>query len=200
MSFTVLNDKAVSPVVGVMLMLVVTIIIAAVVSAFGGGMIQNKDTASSASISGSYSQYNGLVMTHMGGDSLETREIRVIIRPSDEFGRGQGEFGQLLVNMSSITDAYGNRLIDPDYGTYEIMSWRAGESLYVVGGPDLMNSNIIGSKDYPPCYQTQVTGGKGNWCYVTSLNNQINIGKTVTLEIVDTDGQMISSSDMVIEA
>jgi flagellin-like protein len=33
------NDRAVSPVVGVMLMLVVTIIIAAVVSGFAGGLI-----------------------------------------------------------------------------------------------------------------------------------------------------------------
>ncbi|MDO9325738.1 MAG: type IV pilin N-terminal domain-containing protein [Methanoregula sp.] len=39
------NDKAVSPVVGVMLMLVVTIIIAAVVSAYAGGMTKGEQKA-----------------------------------------------------------------------------------------------------------------------------------------------------------
>ncbi len=39
------NTEAVSPVVGVMLMLVVTIIIAAVVSAFAGGMVSNEQKA-----------------------------------------------------------------------------------------------------------------------------------------------------------
>ena len=37
------SEEAVSPVIGVMLMLVVTIIIAAVVSAFAGGLIGNDD-------------------------------------------------------------------------------------------------------------------------------------------------------------
>ena len=37
------NDDAVSPVVGVMLMLVITIIIAAVVSAFAGGVLTDVD-------------------------------------------------------------------------------------------------------------------------------------------------------------
>ena len=39
------NTEAVSPVVGVMLMLVVTIIIAAVVSAFAGGLASNQQKA-----------------------------------------------------------------------------------------------------------------------------------------------------------
>jgi archaeal type IV pilus assembly protein PilA len=44
------RDSAVSPVVGVMLMLVVTIIIAAVVSAFAGGMGKTTDKAPTASL------------------------------------------------------------------------------------------------------------------------------------------------------
>jgi FlaG/FlaF family flagellin (archaellin) len=44
------GDDAISPVVGVMLMLVVTIIIAAVVSGFAGGLMGNKNTAPSVSL------------------------------------------------------------------------------------------------------------------------------------------------------
>ena len=48
------NEHAVSPVVGVMLMLVVTIIIAAVVSAFAGGLATGKEKAPQASLDDTY--------------------------------------------------------------------------------------------------------------------------------------------------
>lgn len=216
------NDMAVSPVVGVMLMLVVTIVIAALVSAFGGGLMQTDTKAPQASIKGEYSQYYGLKMTHMGGDSLETGKLQVQIRPSDEFGSGESKFGMRLVNLTTITnglkdtgDMYGysstgdNSLaywINAADGTQSVMSWRPGESMYVYGGTDLQNSNILVSPtDWPPCYNTKVQGGRGSvnginmTCYVTSINNQINVGKTVTLEILTKDGKMISSSPMVVE-
>ena len=44
-----ITEDAVSPVIGVMLMLVVTIIIAAVVSGFAGGMMKSEQTAPQAS-------------------------------------------------------------------------------------------------------------------------------------------------------
>jgi Uncharacterized protein conserved in archaea len=211
------NEHGVSPVVGVMLMLVVTIIIAAVVSAFGGGLMQTDKKAPQASITGEYSQYYGLKMTHMGGDSLDTKDLVVQIRPSEEFGSGQSDFGVRTVNSSYITNGKsdygfntsGNTLaywFNATYGTQGVMSWRPGESMYVYGGPDLQNSGIMkDSTDWPPCYNENVQGGQGTKnglsmrCFVTSINNQINIGKTVTLEILTKDGKLISSSPMVIE-
>lgn len=194
------NESAVSPVIGIMLMLVVTIIIAAVVSGFAGGMIGTKETAPKAAISGTYSQYNGLTMTHTGGDSVETRDVRVIVRPSDEFGRGQDLYGERLVNQSCIKDVYGNRWINPNDGTYGVMSWRPGETMYILGGEDLQLSNVIKhAEDWPPCYNSGLGGGGQGFCYVESLNNQINIGKTITLEIVQSDGQVIASADIVIQ-
>ncbi|MBN2735266.1 MAG: type IV pilin N-terminal domain-containing protein [Methanomicrobiaceae archaeon] len=197
------NELAVSPVIGIMLMLVVTIIIAAVVSGFAGGMMQTKETAPQAAISGTYSQYNGLTMTHTGGDSIETRDVRVIVRPSDEFGRGQDLYGELLVDPCYIRDAYGNRWVNPEDGTYGVMSWRSGETMYVTGGEDMQNSGLIQYEDWPPCYNTKLNGGKlgGNshYCYVESLNNQINIGKTITLEIIQSDGQIIALADIAIQ-
>ncbi len=50
MKHTIQKDNAVSPVVGVMLMLVVTIIIAAVVSAFAGGMASSQEKVPQASV------------------------------------------------------------------------------------------------------------------------------------------------------
>lgn len=204
------REDAVSPVVGVMLLLVVTIIIAAVVSAFGGSLMESDGKAPQASITGRYSQYNGLTMTHNDGESLQVDDIYVVLRPSDEFGRGQGEYGHKIVNLSTITDVKGNRWIKPETATYGVLSWRPGESMYVRGGDDLNCSNIIthgfdkdGKEfgDWPPCYNDNLQGnwGGGNYCFVTGLNNQFNIGKTVTLEIYQKNGKLISSSPMVIE-
>lgn len=76
-----LNSEAVSPVIGVMLMLVVTIIVAAAVSAFAGGFASDQKKTPVAQIDvqlktgGSYPK---LVLTHLGGDALKTRDLKII--------------------------------------------------------------------------------------------------------------------------
>lgn len=99
-----MNEAAVSPVVGVMLMLVVTIIIAAVVSAFAGGLssdqskapqatlgvtpvlrdIQDTDTTNWASdYPSGFSVDNGLLFENKGGDSFALSDIDVQIQTQD---------------------------------------------------------------------------------------------------------------------
>jgi len=83
-------ERAVSPVVGVMLMLVVTIIIAAIVSAFAGNALEGTDQAPQATIQGicyvNSSQQNLVVLTHMGGDSLVPSRTEVVIKKGDGMG------------------------------------------------------------------------------------------------------------------
>ena len=64
------NKEAVSPVVGVMLMLVVTLIIAGVVSAFGGGLVSTTSATPQASITSSLTYHDSLKIQHNGGDSI----------------------------------------------------------------------------------------------------------------------------------
>ena len=83
------KDDAVSPVVGVMLMLVVTIIIAAVVAAFAGGLATSTETApnavldvqifSAANTGGTMSITYAPDMTidHLGGDSVDTGDLEI---------------------------------------------------------------------------------------------------------------------------
>jgi FlaG/FlaF family flagellin (archaellin) len=82
------SEHAVSPVVGVMLMLVVTIIIAAVVSAFAGGLSSGTEKAPQASLSVVFMEDDGgmgadhveskMVFEHMSGDSIPTRDISIV--------------------------------------------------------------------------------------------------------------------------
>ncbi|MDD3621415.1 MAG: type IV pilin [Methanofollis sp.] len=99
------NDSAVSPVVGVMLMLVVTIVIAAVVSAFAGGIYSDQKKAPQAALScesmvesvqdedkanddpdypSGFKANNGLLFTHEGGDPFSIHEIQVQIQSKDK--------------------------------------------------------------------------------------------------------------------
>lgn len=74
---------AVSPVVGVMLMLVVTIIIAAVVSGFAGGIGGTSQAAPSVSLDVSVSAASTamsryVMIENLGGESLNTKDLRII--------------------------------------------------------------------------------------------------------------------------
>jgi len=99
------NDPAVSPVVGVMLMLVVTIIIAAVVSAFAGGMGSEQHKTPQATITvksvieniagttdpdtyavtypAGYTAANGLLFENTGGDSFSLNDIDIQLQYQD---------------------------------------------------------------------------------------------------------------------
>jgi FlaG/FlaF family flagellin (archaellin) len=81
------HEHAVSPVVGVMLMLVVTIIIAAVVSAFAGGLAGTTSKAPSASIdariqidadNGMGGKNSAMTFEHLSGDSILTKDLEII--------------------------------------------------------------------------------------------------------------------------
>ncbi len=74
------RDDAVSPVVGVMLMLVVTIIIAAVVSGFAGSLAGGAQTAPQASIAISTGYTSGnfdIKFEHLGGDPIRTADTEI---------------------------------------------------------------------------------------------------------------------------
>lgn len=83
------KEDAVSPVVGVMLMLVVTIIIAAVVAAFAGGLATSTETApnavldvqifSAADVGGTMAIASApdITIDHLGGDPVDTGDLEM---------------------------------------------------------------------------------------------------------------------------
>jgi FlaG/FlaF family flagellin (archaellin) len=78
------QEDAVSPVVGVMLMLVVTIVIAAVVSAFAGGLSGGTGKAPQASIDCSVElDSQSFIFEHKGGDAFALKDVKVVFATED---------------------------------------------------------------------------------------------------------------------
>ena len=82
------NEDAVSPVIGVMLMLVITIVIAAVVSVFATGLITSSDPSSNVVIQlsdhkltqvGDDYQFSTMTFTHRGGDVLDMSNLKLAL-------------------------------------------------------------------------------------------------------------------------
>lgn len=83
------TDDAISPVVGVMLMLVVTILIASLVIAFGSASLEGVESTPTAVISMTdykMERYYGdgynleeIALTHMSGDSLKLENVKFVL-------------------------------------------------------------------------------------------------------------------------
>jgi len=185
---TKITDAGVSPVVGVMLMLVVTIVIAAIVSAFAGGLGSAQSKAPQATISGTYSQSHGLMFSHDGGDGLTTGNLLVQIRESTQIYQ-DADHWMATINHANITDVTGNKYWLADSTNNTLSSFLPGDTAYVSA------TNSSGTVLFPQLAQYS-SSEKGY-----TLSDPINIGKTVTLELYDIKtNKMIAKTDIVIKA
>jgi archaeal type IV pilus assembly protein PilA len=170
------NTHAVSPIVGVMMMLVVTIIIAAVVSAFAGGAVSGQKKVPQATINGKFSISNGLQIIHSGGDGLATAETVFTIRDGSMFGQNLEQKTAQVLNTSLITDAKG-------IGIANVPSFVSGDTLMISDTNSACN-----------LLQPTVYASNPGLC----ISNTSNVGKTFSLEVSDTRGNLISKSDVII--
>ncbi|MFC7221901.1 type IV pilin N-terminal domain-containing protein [Halalkalicoccus salilacus] len=100
------EDRGVSPVIGVILMVAITVILAAVIGAFvlglGGDLESSAAPQMSASISHSGDTTSGnAIISHSGGDSVETADLRVVIRDIDGTSAGSHD----VVNSDHVDGA-----------------------------------------------------------------------------------------------
>ncbi|MBQ4134819.1 MAG: type IV pilin [Methanocorpusculum sp.] len=93
------NEDAASPVVGVMLMLVVTVVIAAVITAFATGMAgESTATTPMALLEAGNQQLTGDLLhtfdiIHKGGDEIALENIQIVVDPKG----GYSSYGIMLV-------------------------------------------------------------------------------------------------------
>lgn len=189
------NEEAVSPVVGVMLMLVVTIIIAAVVSAFAGGMADSSSAAPSAMFSGTYSQADGLVLQHTGGDTLNPELMDVYVRLTQDFSTNPNSWKLAKTTISTTFPGPTTPALYSGNSTWQYVSstsdlvwtriktFSAGDVVYV-------NSEVI----QPATAGTQVLSSTYNF------NTGSNVGKRFEVEVQTTDGKVIGSTEVLIQA
>lgn len=172
-------DDAVSPVVGVMLMLVVTIIIAAVVSGFAGSLGSDSEKPASVSLIAKYSQTDGLVFTHGGGDALTVIDVKVVFRPSTQFARYADQWADIIPNIK-IKDK------DGQYWVEEVFAFTPGDTAYV--SADVFTDLQVG----------KVASSSTN---SQLINHPDNVGKTITLELYSSKtNRLIAKSDITVEA
>ena len=121
------KDDAVSPVVGVMLMLVVTIIIAAVVAAFAGGLATDTEVPPTASLETkiSINPYGNveMVIQHLGGDPIDTARTKLVTTWTDKETRTVYSKETLGLSYSSegqVFNSTNNQKINLDLSTANV--------------------------------------------------------------------------------
>ncbi|MBP2133474.1 FlaG/FlaF family flagellin (archaellin) [Methanomicrobium sp. W14] len=172
------TNDAVSPVIGVMLMIVVTVVIAAVVSAFASDMSGGQDTAPVASIQCKIVKEDTntiLTFKHISGDSINTANLKIIVSYTDS-GGAPVQKRSTGVNVDDLTNSKGEIVSgkvpyltdvkEGDVGTektnFGSFMWKTGQVLS--SGSPKGFSGIIGVSD-------------------------VNIGDTFNIKLVDTSSQ-----------
>ena len=115
------KSRAVSPVVGVMLMLIVTVILAAVVNSFAGGLAgtQKKTPQASFDVKIRSAETTGgapeLAIKHLGGDPVPTKNVKLITKWYNETtGKWEVAGTTAPVFDASVSNCY---YMDADSGT-----------------------------------------------------------------------------------
>jgi flagellin-like protein len=133
------DERAVSPVIGVILMVAITVILAAVIGTFVLGLGENvQSTAPSASFAFDYdSDDDELTITHESGDALDPTQVTVT-GPIDE----DGDTWDSINSVSEISAG--------DSITVEDDSPSSGDTTRVVWTSDSGdNSATLGTFSYP---------------------------------------------------
>ena len=195
-----LNSEAISPVIGVMLMLVVTIIVAAAVSAFAGGFASDQKKTPVAQIDvqlktgGSYPK---LVLTHLGGDALDTGDLKIITY-FHEITRNQGG-----VTGSAVYKHTTDGSLDPTIpaNNYDAADYGAGTgSLVSNDGYPCTTSNGVPVKYWGT--STMMPGDVYTTIDTVSLESVITVrsvgDEPIEVEIVHIpSGKMIFSGEVI---
>lgn len=194
------KEDAVSPVVGVMLMLVVTIIIAAVVSGFAGGLAGSTKAAPSASIDVGFMQDDGgmgpayvewkMVFEHLSGDSIPTKDVEIITyytltngttlkhrqSPSSESSDLYGYVTFTRVPfLNDMSLGYSGDNPAKDFGNY---TWNTGDVLST--GSDVGTSALLGFD-------------------ITNSTYEFGSGKVVDVKILHTpSGKYIYDKEVIV--
>lgn len=127
---------AVSPVVGVMLMLAITVMLAAIASAFAGGFSETTEKSPQSSLSASANfanisidgkEYYRIYFDHTGGDPFSLNSVKVVFRSDETENKTQltrQDVGTLCNNFT---------LLGENGPSYNETTVRAGDRFFIDG-------------------------------------------------------------------
>jgi len=148
------EDRGVSPVIGVILMVAITVILAAVIGAFVLGLgDQASESAPQASIDISFDGDRVVNLTHGGGDNIQTSEIEVTVgsdtvQNSSNIGEGAGERDG--VESVDPDDWDGDTITTGDELGLKMEDDRNGDDVRVIwNAPGGGSSNVLADRTWP---------------------------------------------------
>jgi archaeal type IV pilus assembly protein PilA len=209
------KDQAVSPVIGVLLMLVVTIIIAAVVSGFVGGLASDQTKAPQASISAKsdiisiqdddktnyvpniptgFTAANGILFEHKGGEGFDVGDIIIQLQSDDT--------KISLINSDTVntTSGYSCRPSVDSYYIEKIGSTSTSDTFIKPGDKFKLvadscydaSEGVWGGYSYPmnPCISWRPTNKAGGISLFTGTKNEYKIIDRTSQKVI-TEGSII---------
>lgn len=184
---TRIQNEAVSPVIAIMLMLVVTILIAAVVSGFAGGLVGQQEKTPQATISAEYSQSRGMTISHDGGDILATTDLQVTNSPTRVWGSAS-DYQTFFINKS-VMETNGTIWSPIDSQYMKVKSFGPGDSIYI----SKANLSEVQADAMFNASNSIKTTKSASYAYPS------NVGKTFTLKLVDIrTNKMITQTEVKI--
>lgn len=165
------SDNGVSPVIAVMLMLSITVILAALVSSYAGGFASTEKVPQ-VSIRGTFSQSLGqLEVEHMGKDPVSTTGTTVLITCSETFGSNANLAWTIL---------HGNISRSPN--NFE-ENWNSNVTVFKTGDSFFVNTSGIFSE---ALFDEDLNFSKSD-----------NLGKTFYVSLIQ-NGKMYARSEVLI--
>ncbi|MFC7045635.1 type IV pilin [Halobacteriaceae archaeon GCM10025711] len=148
------NERGVSPVIGVILMVAITVILAAVIGAFVldlGGQVSSTAPQASLSATVSAAGNGNITLEHTGGDALDATNTRVII--TNETTDAQMTFA---AGSSSDTFGVGEKVTFKGDGT---VNWglQSASPAFTFDAGNQYTVKIIDTESQQIVYSTKVT-------------------------------------------
>jgi flagellin-like protein len=143
--FTDGDDRGVSPVIGVILMVAITVILAAVIGAFVLGLgDQVSNNAPQASFEYEFNGTNDVTITHGGGDDIDSSTLSVTVDGTEAFPENGTAFNTTGWGDDTISTGSSVEIVDNS------TSVSGGETVRVIwSNPSGGSSNTISERDWP---------------------------------------------------
>ncbi len=150
------DDRAVSPVIGVILMVAITVILAAVIGTFVlglGDQVQNTTPQASFGFDTTNSTQN-VTISHETGDTITASDLKVSATVDYSFtgigGTQATTQGSTWGNMTGETDVSAGSTVEINAGSRQDTTSFGGETIRVIyDSPDSDSSSTLGKFEVP---------------------------------------------------